>query len=135
MLRLLSRHAFSIIHTLTSIGARWACDLGAASYGLPGYWDKSTANGHRYSCVMSHHLSFCLLFCFFSRVQIMYLFSVWVHRAQPFFKIILKASLVNTENHKINTHKGISQDTEDTVISEVIMYNNILINSDSVIVM
>jgi hypothetical protein len=30
-------------------GARWAVDFGAASYGLPGYWDKSTAHGHRYS--------------------------------------------------------------------------------------
>ena len=30
-------------------GARWAVDLGADSYGLPNYFSKSPAHGHRYS--------------------------------------------------------------------------------------
>ena len=30
-------------------GHRWAVDLGADSYGLSGYWDKSAAAGKRYS--------------------------------------------------------------------------------------
>jgi hypothetical protein len=30
-------------------GKRWAVDLGADSYGLSGYWDKSASHGHRYS--------------------------------------------------------------------------------------
>lgn len=29
------------------MGKRWAADLGADSYGLSGYWDKSSAFGHR----------------------------------------------------------------------------------------
>lgn len=31
------------------LGLRWAVDQGAGSYGLPGYWDKSSAHGKRYS--------------------------------------------------------------------------------------
>jgi len=30
-------------------GHRWATDLGADSYGLSGYWSKSSAHGNRYS--------------------------------------------------------------------------------------
>ena len=34
---------------LEMAGHRWATDLGADSYGLEGYWDKSSAHGKRYS--------------------------------------------------------------------------------------
>ena len=38
-------------------GHRWATDLGADSYGLSGYWSKSSAHGNRYSyCTCSHLL-------------------------------------------------------------------------------
>ena len=38
-------------------GHRWATDLGADSYGLSGYWSKSSAHGNRYSyCTCSRLL-------------------------------------------------------------------------------
>ena len=40
-------------------GHRWATDLGADSYGLSGYWSKSSAHGNRYSyCTCARLLLF-----------------------------------------------------------------------------
>ena len=100
-------------------GHRWATDLGADSYGLSGYWSKSSAHGNRYS--------YCTCACsllLHAPARTVRAPVAWLERPHP----TLRPDRKSTRGHNTLTFDGTDEQPgwcaqDDTTVSAITTFN------------